>query len=75
MKRTPVVSTNIKSLGFDPQKGILEIEFANGRVYQFTGKNVQQHHQQMLHAPSAGEYFNAQVRHNPMVLGKEVKPS
>jgi KTSC domain len=74
MKRTPVTSSNIRSIGFDPTKGLLEIEFTNGRVYQYTGKNVQQHHQSMLHAPSAGEYFNAQVRHNPQILGHEVKP-
>lgn len=72
MKRTPVDSKNIKSLGFDPKTGVLEIEFINGRVYRYTGKHMEQHHQSMMHSTSIGEYFNAQLRHNPQVIGREV---
>lgn len=34
MTRQPVKSSNVKSVGYDPVRGILEVEFKNG-VYQY----------------------------------------
>jgi hypothetical protein len=35
MVRTPVVSTNLASVGYDPEAGILEVEFIGGSVYEY----------------------------------------
>ncbi len=35
MERVNVVSTNIRSIGYDASTMILEVEFNNGTVYQY----------------------------------------
>ncbi len=35
MERFPVQSSNIKSIGYDSDRQTLELEFANGGVYQY----------------------------------------
>lgn len=35
MERQYVLSSNIASIGFDPDNMILEVEFLNGAVYQY----------------------------------------
>ncbi|EME1463688.1 MULTISPECIES: KTSC domain-containing protein [Serratia] len=35
MDRQPVVSSNIRSVGYDVNDSILEIEFNNGAIYQY----------------------------------------
>ncbi|HEC0540727.1 TPA: KTSC domain-containing protein, partial [Klebsiella pneumoniae] len=35
MDRQPVVSSNIRSVGYDANDSILEIEFNNGAIYQY----------------------------------------
>ena len=37
MQRTPVSSDAILSVGFDPSRLVLEIEFPSGVVYQYPG--------------------------------------
>ena len=37
MQRTQVSSTAIKSVGYDPARLILEIEFTTGNIYQYRG--------------------------------------
>lgn len=37
MQRQAVESTNIKSVGYDPEDEVLEIEFHSGGVYQYLG--------------------------------------
>jgi uncharacterized protein len=37
MQRTAVVSSNLSSVGYDPETQVLEIEFLNGGVYQYYG--------------------------------------
>lgn len=64
MERTPVQSSNIKSVGFEPgedDEGTLEIEFTNGKVYQY--KNVPaQVHAELMEAESVGGYFHRSIR-------------
>lgn len=36
MNRVPVSSSNIRSVGYDPQAQIPEVEFHNGGVYQYS---------------------------------------
>ncbi|WP_277973046.1 KTSC domain-containing protein [Pantoea agglomerans] len=35
MNRQPVFSSNIRSVGYDENDSILEIEFNNGAIYQY----------------------------------------
>ena len=61
MHRTPVTSSVIASLGYDPDAKILEVEFRTGRIYQYfpVPPSV---HQALLNAESRGRYFNEQIR-------------
>jgi hypothetical protein len=40
MERTPVTSTDILSVGYDPDQELLEVEFIRGAVYQYSGVPV-----------------------------------
>lgn len=61
MDREPVSSSNLSSVGYDPASETLEIEFNNGRVYQYY--NVPQFmHDRMMEAPSIGVFFNAEIK-------------
>lgn len=71
MQRELVVSSNIKSIGFD--NGVLEIEFANGRIYQYWGQGAERHFEQMKKAESVGSYFAVNVRNNPVLMSKRVE--
>jgi len=35
MRREPLNSRTVRSLGYDPSDSILEVEFHDGRVYQY----------------------------------------
>lgn len=35
MRREPVESTSVSSLGYDPRSATLEVEFVNGGVYRY----------------------------------------
>lgn len=65
MDRTPLSSTNIIAVGFEPdqdnpESGTLEIEFKRDVVYQYT--DVPKHvYQGLLWASSAGKYFKANI--------------
>lgn len=63
MKRTPVSSSNLKSVGYDPITTTLEIEFLSGRVYQYYGVS-QLVYNQLMAASSHGSFFNAYIRDN-----------
>lgn len=63
MHRTPVSSTNIRSIGYDPQSALLEVEFTSGDVYQYF--NVPENlYQQFLRASSHGQFLNDNIRYN-----------
>ncbi len=61
MRRTPVTSTDLRSVGYDHEVSILEVEFRSGGVYQYA--NVPRHiYEEMMKAESQGSYFNTQIR-------------
>ena len=63
MYRTQVNSSNIKSIGYDVQIAVLEVEFTSGDVYQYF--NVPEYlYQQFLHAQSYGQFLNDSIRYN-----------
>lgn len=61
MTRTPVKSSNLKSVGYDPATRTLEVEFHSGDVHQFADVWAD-HHKQLLSASSPGSYFHAHIR-------------
>lgn len=61
MKREAVKSSNIKSVGYDPQTETLEVEFVNGTVYQYVGVEADKH-AAMMKSDTVGGYFNAHIK-------------
>jgi len=61
MNRIPVSSSDLASVGYDPDTQILEIEFNTGSIYQYS--NVPQIvHEGLMSAPSCGQYFHREVK-------------
>ena len=57
MERSPVTSSNIRSIGYDPASGTLEVEFRSGSVYQYF--NVpNQIYRGLITAFSKGAFLN-----------------
>lgn len=61
MKRRPVNSSNLASVGYDPTSQILEIEFNTGTIYQYFDV-PQSEHIALLGASSHGSYFYHHIR-------------
>lgn len=61
MKREPVTSSNIASIGYDPQTETLEVEFKNGTVYQYHGVDADKH-AALMKADTVGGHFNAHIK-------------
>lgn len=57
MNREYVASSNIASVGYDPDSETLEIEFNSGAVWQYF--NVSENVYRELLAGSVGKFFNA----------------
>lgn len=56
-----IASSAISWIEYDPVNRILEITFRTGRTYTLRGVPVH-HYAGLLHAASAGRYFNAWLR-------------
>ena len=61
MERQYVSSSNIASIGFDPDHMILEIEFLNGAVYQYYDV-PQSIYDGLMAADSHDKYFAAYIK-------------
>ena len=61
MIRKQITSTNLRSIGYDPDSSVLEIEFLNGTIYQYAAVPLQVYNSLMA-ANSHGTYFNANIR-------------
>jgi len=61
MIRIPVQSSNLISIGYDFSNMTLEVEFKNGRVYQYYDV-PQAEHDGLMAAGSHGIYFNQNIR-------------
>ena len=61
MRRVPVESRAVASVGYDREHATLEIEFIDGDVYQYflVPPSV---HRELLQAESMGRYFQAHIR-------------
>lgn len=61
MNRIPVVSSNLRSVGYDETSGTLEVEFHGGRIYQYFDVPASIYHGLMA-ADSHGTYLDLCVK-------------
>jgi len=61
IERSPVQSSNVKSIGYDPDEKTLAVEFADGSIYHYHGveKVV---HEELLSTKSVGKYLHANIK-------------
>ncbi len=61
MNRTPVSSSNLQAVGYDPATRTLEIEFLNGGLYSYSGVPASVH-ASLMAASSHGSYFDSNIK-------------
>ena len=61
MSSDPVESSALLEVGYDTERGILQLKFVSGRVYQYFLVPVEQH-RGLMEADSKGAYFNRYIR-------------
>lgn len=61
IERTPVRSSALRSVRYDEEQRVLEIEFSNGAVYQYFDVPAEVY-SELMAAESHGRYFHQQVR-------------
>lgn len=63
MHREQVSLSNIKSIGYESNSKILEIEFKNRGIYQYlnVADNV---YRELISAPSIGSFFHKYIKSN-----------
>ena len=61
MRRAPIESTSLVSVGYDPSQKVLEVEFHGGRVYRYFGV-PRRRYQELLEADSAGRFLNTRIK-------------
>ena len=61
MNRTPVRSSNIRSVGYDPASRTMEVEFHSGGLYQYYGV-PETIYQGFMQAASKGSYFHDHIK-------------
>ncbi len=63
MKRFPVESSNIRSIGYDNNRQTLEIEFYSGAVFQYFDVS-EEIYQAVISSESVGRYFHENIKSN-----------
>ena len=61
MKRIPVVSSMIRSVGYDEPASFLEIEFRSGKLYRYDDV-PQEVYLELMSASSKGRYFEMHIK-------------
>jgi KTSC domain len=61
MDRIPVDSMQLTSIGYDPARAVLEVEFRKGGIYQYFAVPADIH-RQLMAAQSIGTFFNTVIR-------------
>ena len=61
MDRISVRSSNIRSVGYDPESSRLEVEFNSGSIYQYL--NVpESEYEGLMNSASKGRYLNRNIK-------------
>jgi hypothetical protein len=61
VKQRPVVSSMIRSVGYDEGASLLEIEFQSGKVYRYHGVK-ESVYRGFISADSKGHYFEMHIK-------------
>ena len=61
LDRTPVVSSAIAAVGYDPETQTLEIEFTSGGVYQYQGVPSEVY-EQFMNGGSFGTFYQQHIK-------------
>jgi KTSC domain len=61
MERVSVVSSNVASVGYDPERRILEVEFGNNTGYWYRGVPFWRAYE-LVNASSVGGYLAANIK-------------
>jgi hypothetical protein len=58
--RKRVNASNIRSIGYDAGRQVLEVEFTSGSIAQYSGVSPEVH-RRFMNAPSPGSFFQDQI--------------
>ena len=61
MIRVSVISTELRSIGYDEESSTLEVEFHRRGTYQYFGV-TKETYLELMSASSKGRYFNSWIR-------------
>ncbi|MEA3207487.1 MAG: hypothetical protein QOE70_544 [Chthoniobacter sp.] len=61
MKRTPVSSSSLRAVGYDEAASILEVEFVDGGVYEYSNVPAKEY-TSLMAASSIGSYFATHIK-------------
>lgn len=61
MRRKPVSSSSVASVGYDPKSQMLELEFHSGSVYEYR-EVPPEVFRDLMEAPSKGRFFASEIR-------------
>lgn len=61
MDMIPVVSSNIRAIGYEAKTKTLYVSFVKGGTYSYSGVSAHVH-SDLMNAPSKGKYFAANIR-------------
>jgi len=61
--RKRVNASNIRSVGYDEGRQLLEVEFTSGSIVQYSGVSLEVH-RRFLSSPSPGSFFQDQIEEN-----------
>lgn len=70
MERTPIKSSNIKSVRYDAATKTMHVEFVGGKVYEYPGV-PEDIHAAFASASSLGSHFAQHIR--PLYLGRKLE--
>lgn len=71
MKRDSVKSSNIKDIGYDKEKKLLEVGFNNGTVYQYHPV-TEGAYKDLVSAESIGKHFHSHIKSNNLLDVKQI---
>ncbi|MFN7085833.1 MAG: KTSC domain-containing protein [Burkholderiales bacterium] len=63
MERKRINAGNIRSVGYDARNRVLEIEFGQGSIYQYSGV-AEEVYRRFMNSPSPGSYFRDNIEEN-----------
>lgn len=64
MERAPISSNGIRSVGYDPDSEIMEIEYADGVVYRYL-MVPQFTYRALMAAPDPGAFAESHIKNGP----------